>query len=146
MYPVFYALWEEMNFTYTIKMSIKRPAAYRDFYRFFYFFTHQSDQNIVLYVDCPKTQQDKTYNIQQKTWQMSRHWLRHYTTYDILENYCISQSFRWFPTLFWKSLFLCPKRRTFGDFVLKIPIFGFFKFLAILNNLKHSSAFKNFSK
>ena len=83
-------------------------------------------------------------DIQQKTWQMSRHWLRHYTTYDILENYCISQSFRWFPTFFWKSPFLCPKRRTFGDFGLKIPLFGFFTFLAILNNLKHFSAFKIF--
>ena len=79
-------------------------------------------------------------DIQQKTWQMSRHWFRHYTTYDIFENYCISQSFRWFPTLFWKSPFLCPKRRTFGDFGLKIPLFGFFTFLAVLNNLKHFSA------
>ena len=33
------------------------------------------------------------HNIQQKTGQMSKHWLRQYTTYDIFENYCISQSF-----------------------------------------------------
>ena len=48
--------------------------------------------------------------------QMSRHWLRQYTTYDNFELYCISQSFRWFPAFFWKSPFLCPKRRTFWWF------------------------------
>ena len=36
------------------------------------------------------------HNIQQKTRQMSKHWLRQYTTYDIFENYCISQS-SYFP-------------------------------------------------
>ena len=34
-------------------------------------------------LDYPKIQQNTTNNIQQKTQQMSRHWLRQYTTYDI---------------------------------------------------------------
>ena len=32
------------------------------------------------WLDCPKRQQDTTYNIQQKTWQMSRHYWDIYTT------------------------------------------------------------------
>ena len=34
-------------------------------------------------LDCPKRQQDTTYNIQQKTRHMSRHYWDIYTTYDI---------------------------------------------------------------
>ena len=46
-------------------------------------------RSIILYarksswLDYPKIQQNTTNNIQQKTQQMSRHWLRQYTTYDI---------------------------------------------------------------
>ena len=36
-------------------------------------------------LDCPKRQHNTTYNIQQKTQQMSRHWLRQYTTYNIFQ-------------------------------------------------------------